>query len=60
MRAELGIAQALDAVPGIEDHRARDHWPEESAAPDLIDATHQLRTHCPGESLVFRGALQTL
>ena len=59
-RQELGIAQAADAVVGIENHRAGNHRPEECAAPDLVHARYQRRARSPRLLLELQGALQAL
>src|SRR5205823_8942130 len=57
---ELGIAQSLDAVRGVEDDGGGDHGTEERAAADFVYAGYELRASIPCALLVARGALQPL
>ncbi len=44
---ELGIAQAADAVAGVENHGGSDHGAEQRSAANLVHAGNQARAGFP-------------
>ena len=57
---KLRVAQAANAIAGIEHDGCGDHRAEQRSAADFVHARHQLRARSPRQLFVFQRAAQTL